>query len=302
MKKIIVRVLIAVVVILSVIGVAGFAMYKKINKTEVVDLNMSNEELNVSQETVQKSKEKKITNILLLGVDKDENASDAIMVLSIDENNKNAKLTSIMRDMYVNFGEGKANKINYAYHYGGVPLSISTINRIFNLDINKYAKVDFNGFMNIVDSLGGYNVDLTEAERKEINYKLGYEAVKSTGNVKLNGEQTAAYARIRRIDSDYQRTERQREIMFDILNKIKARPVSEYPNLIAQLSSNVETNLSTMEALELGNYLVGVSNSDIKQFRLPIDGTATDYTSGVYHLNWDEKTNIDALHKFIYGE
>ncbi|MCR4944570.1 MAG: LCP family protein [Clostridium sp.] len=302
MKKIMVRVLVAILIVLSIIGIAGFAAYKKINKTEVVDLNMNEEELNVSQETAQKSKEKKITNILLLGVDKDENASDAIMVLSIDENNKNAKLTSLMRDMYVNFGEGKANKINYAYHYGGVPLSISTINEIFNLDITKYAKVDFNGFMNIVDSLGGYEVDITEAERKEINYKLGYEGVKTAGKVKLTGEQTAAYARIRRIDSDYQRTERQREIMFDILNKIKARPVSEYPDLIAKLSSNVETNLSTMEALELGNYLVGVGNNDIEQFRLPIDGTATDFTSGVYHLNWDKEKNLTALHEFIYGE
>ena len=302
MKKKIVKVLIGIFVMLAVICTFVFAAYKKIDKVENVPLDVSEEELNVSQDTAKQSKQKKITNILLLGVDKDENASDAIMVLSVDEKNNTAKLTSIMRDTYVYFGKDKANKINYAYHYGGVPLSIAKINEIFNLDITKYAKVDFNGFMNIVDILGGYEADITEAERKEINYKLGYTSLTKSGNVILNGEQTAAYARIRRIDNDYKRTERQRTIMFDILNKVKSRPISEYPSLLAKLSSNVETNLSTMECLDLAKYLIRASSGDLKEFRVPMDGTATDNTKGVYHLDWDKDTNVQALHNFIYGE
>lgn len=302
MKKRVMKILIGIFVVLAVICTVVFAAYKKIDRVENVQLDASEEELNVSQETANESKEKKITNILLLGVDKDENASDAIMVLSIDENNDTAKLTSIMRDTYVYFGKDKANKINYAYHYGGVELSIAKINEIFNLDITKYAKVDFNGFMNIVDTLGGYQVNLTEAEKNEINYKLGYNALTKSGNVLLNGEQTAAYARIRRIDSDYQRTERQRTIMFDILNKIKSRPISEYPNLISELSSNVQTNISTMECLSFLKYLMQASSGNLKEFRIPMDGTATDNTKGVYHLDWDKETNVQALHNFIYGE
>ncbi len=302
MRKKILRVLVVIMTMIAIVGIVTFAAYKKINRVENVQLDATEEELNVSPEIAEQSKEKKITNILLLGVDKDENASDAIMVLSIDQNNNTAKLTSIMRDTYVYFGEGKANKINYAYNYGGVKLSIAKINEIFNLDIQKYAKVDFDGFMKIVDTLGGYSVNISEEERKEINYKLKYESLTKSGNVLLNGEQTAAYARIRRIDNDYKRTERQRTIMFDILNKIKAQPISEYPSLIAQLSSNVETNLSTMECLDLLKYLVKVGSGDVKEFRIPMDGTATDNTKGVYHLDWDEETNINGLHNFIYGD
>lgn len=302
MKKKIIRLLIVMIVIIIFISTACFAVLTKLNKTKTVPLDATEEELNVSEETAKESKEKKIKNILLLGVDKDENASDAIMILSIDENNSSAKLSSIMRDTYVYFGKGKANKINYAYNYGGVRLSIAKINEIFNLDIQKYAKVDFTGFMNIVDALGGYSVDITEAERKEINYKLGYNSLTKSGNVVLNGEQTAAYARIRRIDNDYKRTERQRTIMFYILKKIKEQSITEYPSLISKLSSNVETNLTTMECLDLAKYLVKASNGGLKEFRVPMDGTATDNTKGVYHLDWNEEINIKGLHDFIYGD
>ena len=302
MKKKIMGVLLAIVVVIALIAVAGVAVGSKLNNATTVELDATEEELNVSPETVQQSKEKKIKNILLLGVDKDENASDAIMILSVDENNKSAKLTSIMRDTYAYFGEGKAPKINYAYHYGGVKLSISTINKLFNLDIQKYAKVDFQGFTNIVDRLGGYSANITEAERKEINSKLGYESLSKSGNVVLNGAQTAAYARIRRIDNDFKRTERQRIIMFDILKKLKSQPITEYPSLISELSSNVETNLSTMECLDLAKYLIQAGNGDLKEFRIPMDGTYVDSMEGGYHLDWNKEANINGLHNFIYGD
>lgn len=302
MKKKIMGVLLAIVVVIALIAVAGVAVGSKLNNATTVELDATEEELNVSPETVQQSKEKKIKNILLLGVDKDENASDAIMILSVDENNKSAKLTSIMRDTYAYFGEGKAPKINYAYHYGGVKLSISTINKLFNLDIQKYAKVDFQGFTNIVDRLGGYSANITEAERKEINSKLGYESLSKSGNVVLNGVQTAAYARIRRIDNDFKRTERQRTIMFDILKKLKSQPITEYPSLISELSSNVETNLSNMECLDLAKYLIQAGNGDLKEFRIPMDGTSVDSMEGGYHLDWNKEANINGLHNFIYGD
>ena len=302
MKRKIVGVVLGIIIVFAGISVAGITLCNKINNATTVELDATEEELNVSPETVQQSKEKKIKNILLLGVDKDENASDAIMILSIDENNKSAKLTSIMRDTYTYFGEGKAPKINYAYHYGGTKLSVSTINKEFNLDIQKYAKVDFEGFIKIVDRLGGYSANITEAERKEINSKLGYQSLSNSGNVTLNGEQTAAYARIRRIDNDFKRTERQRIIMFDILKKIKSQPISEYPSLVSELSSNVETNLSTLECLDLAKYLIQAGNGSLKEFRVPMDGTWVDSMKGGYHLEWNKETNINGLHNFIYGD
>lgn len=302
MKKKIMGVIVGILIVVTVISVAGIALYSKINNATTVDLDATEEELNVSPEAVQQSKEKKIKNILLLGVDKDENASDAIMILSIDENNKSAKLTSIMRDTYADLGEGKLPKINYAYHYGGVKLSVATINKMFNLDIQKYAKVDFEGFTKIVDRLGGYSANITEAERKEINYKLGYESLSKSGNVNLDGAQTAAYARIRRIDNDFKRTERQRVIMFDILKKLKSQPISDYPSLVSELSSNVETNLSKLECLDLAKYLMQAGNGSLKEFRIPMDGTWADSMKGGYHLDWNKEANLNGLHNFIYGD
>lgn len=302
MKKKIMGVLLGIIIVIAIMSGAAITLCNKLNNSTTVELDATEEELNISPETVKVSKEKKIKNILLLGIDKDENASDAIMILSIDENNKSAKLTSIMRDTYAYFGEGKLPKINYAYHYGGVKLSISKINELFNLDIQKYAKVDFEGFIKIVDRLGGYSANITEAERKEINYKLGYESLSKSGNVTLNGAQTAAYARIRRIDNDFKRTERQRVIMFDILKKLKSQPISEYPSLISELSSNVETNLSTLECLDLAKYLIQAGNGDLKEFRIPMDGTWADSMEGGYHLDWDKETNLNGVHNFIYGD
>ncbi|MDS0525602.1 LCP family protein [Clostridium sp. SHJSY1] len=295
------KVLIVIISILLILIGSGVYAYNKINRINKVELTETKEELNVSQETEQKSAEKHITNILLMGVDQIENASDSIMILSLDKDDKIAKLTSIMRDTYVYFGEGKANKINYAYHYGGVPLTISKLNELFNLDISKYAKVDFDGFMKIVDTFGGYDVDLTESQRIEMNKKVGYEMVKKSGHVTLTGEQTAIYARIRLVDSDFQRTGRQRNIMLEILQKAKNLPVTSYPSVASQLTSYIETNLSTTESLELGKILLSIGNGGVKEFRIPIDGTTKDFTAGVYHLEWEKEPNVEALHNFIYG-
>ena len=91
-----------------------------------------------------------------------------------------------MRDMYVEQGEGKANKINYAYHYGGVEGTISTLNELFNLDINKYALIDFDGLVEIIDYLGGINLNITEQERKLCG-------ASNAGNVVLNGKEALAF-------------------------------------------------------------------------------------------------------------
>ena len=111
------KVLIAIMIVMVIILGGIFGAYKYINRIKNVNLQGSDEQLKVSQETQEKSKKENIENILLLGVDNQENATDTIMILSLDKDDNTAKLTSIMRDMYVDQGEGKANKINYAYHY-----------------------------------------------------------------------------------------------------------------------------------------------------------------------------------------
>ena len=288
--------------------------YKYMNRVNVVPLNVGTattekeikEELNVSEETEKKSLEHNVENILILGVDNDENASDAIMVLSIDKGTNALKLTSIMRDLYVDL-PGDADKINYVYNIGGVEYTISTLNKLFNLDIKKYIKIDFNEFVSIIDYFGGLEINITEAERSIINDKLVIDGVydenkvTKSGNVLLNGHQALAYSRVRIIDSDFVRTQRMRNVMMGVFGKIKEASITEYPKIIADLSSNVTTNIETMDMLDMGKFMISVDSSNIKQFRIPVDGSAVDSdTNGVYNLKWNVEENTNAFHNFIY--
>ncbi len=289
--------------------------YKYMNRLKVVQLNLGTattekeikEKLNVSEEIEKKSIEHNIENILILGIDNKENASDTIMVLSIDKGTKSLKLTSIMRDLYVDL-PGDADKINYAYNIGGVEYTISTLNKLFNLDIKKYIKINFEGFVNIIDYLGGLELNITEAERSIMNDKLVIDGVydedkvTKSGDVLLNGHQALAYSRVRIIDSDFVRTQRMRNIMMGVFEKIKEEPVTKYPKIISDLSSNVTTNIETMDMLNMGKFMISVDSNNIKQFRVPIDGTTVDSdTNGVYNLKWNVEENINAFHNFIYN-
>lgn len=290
------KVLIVLTVILFIIAAGGFGAYKYINRIKTVQLKGTNEELGISSETEEKSKKENITNILLLGIDNEENASDAMMVFSLDKDTNTAKLTSIMRDLSVDLGpNAEKHKINYAYNVGGVEESVKVVNREFDLDINKYVKVSFDGLVDVIDYIGGININITESERKIIG-------ASKSGNVTLNGKQALAYSRIRKIDNDYQRTSRQRKVLMAIFNKAKSISVSSYPKALADLSSNVETNLSTFELLDLAKAVMSLSSDDLEGFRIPIDGTSHDsMDKGIYYLEWDRAANKKAIHDFIYG-
>lgn len=290
------KILIVLTVILFIIVAGGFGAYKYINRIKTVQLKGTNEELGISSETEEKSKKENITNILLLGIDNQENASDAMMVFSLDKDTNTAKLTSIMRDLSVDLGpNAQKHKINYAYNVGGVEESVKVVNREFDLDINKYVKVSFDGLVDVIDYIGGININITESERKIIG-------ASKSGNVTLNGKQALAYSRIRKIDNDYQRTSRQRKVLMAIFNKAKSISVSSYPKALADLSSNVETNLSTFELLDLAKAVMSLSSDDLEGFRIPIDGTSHDsMDKGIYYLEWDRASNKKAIHDFIYG-
>ncbi|MEG0669016.1 MAG: LCP family protein, partial [Clostridium sp.] len=285
-----------------ILGAGAFGAYKYVNKIKNVELKSTDSELKVSEETVKKSERHNVKNILLLGVDEEENVSDTIMILSLDKDDKSAKITSVMRDTQVFLGDDKVNKINYAYNYGGPELTITTLNELFDLDINKYAKVSFDGLANVVDYLGGIELNITEQERLVINRTSELKAVSSSGKVTLNGKQALAYSRIRSIDSDYVRTSRQRDVMLGIFKKAKGVEVTSYPKVISDLSSNVQTNLSLTELLDMAGYVMSLNTDSLNEFRIPMDGTTQDIVDEFYYLGWDKELNTKELHKFIYGE
>lgn len=297
------RVILAIVagVILTLVLV-GVGVYNYLDDSNFVKLKGDKSELNVSEEAEKKSKKHNVENILVLGVDKEENASDTIMIFSLDKDNKKIKVTSLLRDMYVYQGEGKANKINYAYHYGGVEGSISTINELFDLDIQKYVKVTFEELIRCVDYVGGVDIEITKKEAEFLNEQLDKNLKVKAGVNHLNGEQVLAYSRIRKIDSDAQRSQRQRNVMMAIFNKAKSVQATKLPQLVKAVSSTVETNIPIYELVNIGNYALGMDINNLEELRLPLDGTTSHFTSGVYHLNWETKPNVEALQKFVYGE
>lgn len=303
------KLILVFIIVFTVIG--GLFFYQKINSNyySIFNSKSNNEEVNENTTKdkisgdleVENNNENKIINILLLGIDKEENVSDTIMILSLSKEKKTVKLISIMRDTYIYQGEGMANKINYAYHYGGVNGSIDTVNTVFNLDISKYVKVDFDNLISIVDYLDGVEVNIDEKEREYINACCKNTSLITSGDVTLNGEQALVFSRIRKIDSDFQRTERQRKVMFGIYNKIKNMDVLKYPKTFYTFSKSSETNMSIVELLEVGNFIMHSDENNYSNLRIPLDGTTSDSTIGVYHLNWDEEVNKQALYDFIYS-
>lgn len=255
----------------------------------------------------------KVTNILFLGVDKLENASDSIMILSLDDTSRTVKMTSIMRDSYVFFGKDKINKINYAYHYGGPALSVKTVNDSFNMDIKNYIKVDFASLHKIIDSLGGIDIDVKKEEIDIMNFyirdiaaieKITPQPVTKAGLQRLSGLQAVAYTRIRYVgNQDYERTERQRRVLKILFEKVKDTSLLSIPSIASNITPYIETSLDKGEMLSLGSKLISYGKKAIVESRVPYDGYKSDaMINDIYYMKWDKDKNIELLHKFIYLE
>lgn len=277
------------------------------------------EELPIKQITSSKvEKKSKVTNIALFGIDvgrqKYEAAhSDAIMILTIDEVHKKIKLSSFIRDTYVNIdGHGKA-RINAAYMFGGPELAIKTINKNFNMDIRDYYTVNFSGLADIIDSLGGLELNVKKGEIDEINKYMREVAkikkqkatpITKAGVQRLNGKQAVAYARIRKVgNGDFDRTERQKTVLTALILKIQNQGLGKYPYLITKMLPYVETSMTKGEIIKTGTEVFSAGISNIEWCRFPIDGY---YKGKIINKAWYLVTDIKAtkkhLHKFIYED
>lgn len=265
-------------------------------------------------------KDKKVDNILLIGRDSINSngpaRSDTMIILTIDNLNKQLKLTSLARDTLVKIPGRGYEKLNHAYAYGKEGLLIQTINENFNLNINDYAVVDFKSFIEVIDILDGVEVDVDE---KEINHLNKFIKVchdlndENKGNIKyieksginnLNGYQALAYARIRKIDTIYKRDARQREILTSLAYKMANTSISNYIAIIKTVLNHVDVNISLDKIMRLAFSAHEMASYDIKQMEFPLE----DYREegringdGTYVVKWNIDKNIEVLHNFIYG-
>ena len=257
-------------------------------------------------------------NILLLGTDSRDitkyyGLTDTIVILSVNTRTNEVKLTSIMRDTWVHiYGRGD-EKINAANSRGGPELVMRTVNEYFGMNISDYVLVGMEALADIIDEIGGVEVSISKDEMKQINTQLKYDAAEFElnhaepleiygENILLNGNQALAYARIRSIDSDYVRTERQRNVLVAIVRKLQNEDVASILGVVGTLLGYVNTNLTFSEVAMLSGIGLQVDLNGIAQMRLPADGTYTTTTeNGQWSIRANFDQNTDILHEFIYG-
>lgn len=264
------------------------------------------------------SNQSQITNIALFGIDTRNEKyeavhSDTIMILSIDRSHKKIKISSIMRDTYVNIdGHGKA-RINAAYMFGGPQLAIKTINKNFNMNIRDYYTVNFSGLSDIIDEVGGVNINVKKSEINEINKyvreiskikKMEPTLVKMPGLQRLNGMQAVAYARIRKVgNGDFDRTERQKTVLTAMITKIQNQGAGKFPYIISRMLPYVETSMSKGDIIKTGVDAFSAGISNVEWCRFPVDGY---YSGKTINKAWYLVTDINAtrkhLHRFIYED
>lgn len=258
-----------------------------------------------------------VKNILLIGTDarssEEDGRSDSMIILSINSKKKRIVMTSILRDSYVEIPGHGSNRINAAYSYGQEALLIQTIEQNFKIPIDSYAKVDFFSFIDIVDAVGGVEIDVSDEEMKwinaylnETNELLGKEFgdgyLTQSGRITLTGKQALSYARIRYIGTDFQRTERQREILSAVADKVKTNP-SSVSKLMSTVLPKITTNIPDSELSIMGMKAPLYVGYDVEQIHLPADGTWSNATiNKMSVLQLDFEKNIQYFKDVVYGD
>lgn len=317
--RILLGILITILIIVGGASLYGYITFNKLaNQMEKVEL--TNDDLGVVDEEELKQYEDytEVVNIALFGIDSTDTTSgrsDSIMVATLDPIHNKLKLTSFMRDSYVNINGYGSDKLNHAYAYGGPSLSINTLNTNFGLNIIDFVAVDFSSLPKIIDSFGGITLDITT---EELNYINGYinhinsldgtnsPTISTTGTQHLNGVQALAYSRIRyTAGGDFERTQRQRTVLTALFNEALNVAPTQYLSVISNLTQYITTSLDTNTMLKLATKIgtMGLNGVSIEQERFPIDNYCEGgIIDGVYYLTFDATTTKTQVMNYIFND
>ena len=235
--------------------------------------------------------DKDVYNLLLVGVDRRDSSwygnSDSMIVISINKTTKKITMLSLMRDLYADIPGHGVHKLNAACAYGGCPLLVRTIEDNYKIPIDNYAWVDFNGMIKIVDIIGGINGNISDEEMASANNYIKEMAELNgenpeqyyfihSGEVSMNGYQAVGYARIRNVgNSDYGRTERQRIVLTQIINKVRARNIGEISQLAGKILPYITHNIPESTYMSLMTQSLAISKYEVISDRVPYDGLYT---------------------------
>lgn len=253
-----------------------------------------------------------VINILLLGLDyaeiegKKYPRSDAVILVSLNKADGKINMVSLSRATYVAIPGYKNARLNAAYSYGGPSLLVKTVELNYKIRIDNYAAVNFNAFTQIIDILGGVSVNLTSIEARAMLTVLG-SSYKGAGYYNLNGEQALSYARLRGIDSDRNRTQRQQNILLSIADKAKSSISADVVlKLINDILPLVKTDFTKMELVSQAVNALNYLKWPITRTLIPTEQPKKDENfivveeSEVIMLDW-AKTR-DQIHELLYPD
>lgn len=302
----------------------------------VFDSNFDNDKLKTNELKYNYSEE--YTNFVMYGVDSrngevDASNSDSILIVSIHNTTGEVKMVSVYRDTLLGIYDSTGTltnyfKVNSAYAAGGPEAAINTLNMNLDLDITDYVTVNFSGVAEIIDTLGGIKVNLTDDEVAQLNQHMkstisstGKYAspIKSSGkNIKLNGIQATTYCRIRKatfydpdtgeaISNDFGRAARQRLVIMKLVEKAKKASITELQNMVQTVLNDnsdderiISTSFSFDEIINLIPVIFDFQLSGSQGF--PSELTTGTISGASYVIPKGISANVSALHEFLYGE
>lgn len=262
----------------------------EVSSEEAVEID---DALKQNLETLEEASElygEDLFNLLLIGVDTRGTSyagrSDAMILLSINRDDHRIVMTSFLRDIYVSIPNHGNNRLNAAYAFGGTELLTETIESNFGISVDRCAVVNFYFVMDLVNAVGGVEIDITPEEIrvmndyiKSHNTQLGnpegtdYLTNEDAGMKLLNGSQALAYMRVRYVGTDFARTGRQREVIMACLDKVKELGLVELDALMMEFLPRIKTDLTEGDCAMLLLTLVDISSYEIDSFAIPVDGT-----------------------------
>lgn len=337
-----IRITSIVLSILLLIGGSGLLYYYSVlNSLKFVDISdntstkATSSTLPTSDGTFSKSQlsndelleDSKVLNVMLFGEDnargQEFGRSDSMIMLSIDNRHKKLKMTSFQRDSYVYVDGYGYDKLTNAYAYGGPKLTIQTIESNFGVKVDRYAVVDYASFIEIIDVLGGIDLELTQEEIDYINYQLYKNKQSDTrttitdapGKVHLTGQQALWYARNRGLDSseegigiagdDWDRTSRQRKLLETMFNDMKGADLTQIISIVGKVGPLVTTNLKKDEITALVSHSMTYLTYSVEQYTVPEEGQwyyMNDTPVGSVIAFSDLETQRKLFAEFIYEE
>lgn len=305
-------ILLVIILILAILIGAGYVyITDKIGKMNTVELDES--QLGITAEA--STKLAKYRNVAIFGVDSREddygkgNRSDCIIIASINNESKEVRLVSVYRDTYVNIQGHGLDKITHAYSYGEAPLAINTLNTNLDLNISEFVTVNFDSVSDAVDELGGVTINIEDEEVKYINDYIDATAqithktanhITSAGKQTLDGVQAVAYSRIRyTAGGDYKRTERMRNVIEAMTNKLKTKNVMEINNFLDAILPKVYTNISQKTIMSMIPDMISYKISTSIGWPYQTKGITLDRW---YGIPVTLESNVTKLHQELFDD